>query len=199
MSTQTTVPTKKKFRPYVPETMAMKEFTLRALLIGLIMTAILGLSAFYHDSAAALVIDGQVIAAAQEECLAVGRERQREDGTAQGRQGLPNLAGPAGGAPGSGPPSGGSSDRSLAGLPNRAGPAGGVPGSGGPPSGGSAAKMLPALANLSGPAGGVPGSGGPPSGGSAPNRGKFRTKRCISPSRSLNFKSTRFCSSAASA
>jgi carbamoyltransferase len=31
------------------------------------MTAILGLSAFYHDSAAALVVDGKVIAAAQEE------------------------------------------------------------------------------------------------------------------------------------
>jgi len=31
------------------------------------MTAILGLSGFYHDSAAALVVDGQVIAAAQEE------------------------------------------------------------------------------------------------------------------------------------
>jgi len=31
------------------------------------MTAILGISAFYHDSAAALVIDGQLIAAAQEE------------------------------------------------------------------------------------------------------------------------------------
>jgi carbamoyltransferase len=31
------------------------------------MTAILGISAFYHDSAAALVLDGQVIAAAQEE------------------------------------------------------------------------------------------------------------------------------------
>jgi carbamoyltransferase len=31
------------------------------------MTAILGISAFYHDSAAALVIDGQVVAAAQEE------------------------------------------------------------------------------------------------------------------------------------
>ena len=31
------------------------------------MTAILGISAFYHDSAAALVIDGQIIAAAQEE------------------------------------------------------------------------------------------------------------------------------------
>jgi carbamoyltransferase len=31
------------------------------------MTAILGISAFYHDSAAALVIDGDVVAAAQEE------------------------------------------------------------------------------------------------------------------------------------
>ena len=31
------------------------------------MTAILGLSAFYHDSAAALVIDGTIVAAAQEE------------------------------------------------------------------------------------------------------------------------------------
>ncbi len=31
------------------------------------MTAILGISAFYHDSAAALVIDGRIVAAAQEE------------------------------------------------------------------------------------------------------------------------------------
>ena len=31
------------------------------------MTAILGVSAFYHDSAAALLIDGKIIAAAQEE------------------------------------------------------------------------------------------------------------------------------------
>src|SRR5207249_747792 len=31
------------------------------------MTAILGISAFYHDSAAALVVDGDVVAAAQEE------------------------------------------------------------------------------------------------------------------------------------
>src|SRR5512145_177398 len=31
------------------------------------MTAILGVSAFYHDSAAALVIDGRIVAAAQEE------------------------------------------------------------------------------------------------------------------------------------
>ena len=31
------------------------------------MTAILGLSAFYHDSAAAIVVDGDIVAAAQEE------------------------------------------------------------------------------------------------------------------------------------
>ena len=31
------------------------------------MTAILGISAFYHDSAAALVVDGRIVAAAQEE------------------------------------------------------------------------------------------------------------------------------------
>src|SRR6188474_1802474 len=31
------------------------------------MKAILGISAFYHDSAAALVVDGNIIAAAQEE------------------------------------------------------------------------------------------------------------------------------------
>lgn len=31
------------------------------------MTAILGMSAFYHDSAAALVVDGEIVAAAQEE------------------------------------------------------------------------------------------------------------------------------------
>ena len=31
------------------------------------MTSILGISAFYHDSAAALIIDGEIIAAVQEE------------------------------------------------------------------------------------------------------------------------------------
>ena len=31
------------------------------------MTAILGISAFYHDSAAAIIIDGKIEAAAQEE------------------------------------------------------------------------------------------------------------------------------------
>ena len=31
------------------------------------LTAILGISAFYHDSAAAILVDGELIAAAQEE------------------------------------------------------------------------------------------------------------------------------------
>ena len=31
------------------------------------MTTILGISAFYHDSAAALIVNGEIIAAAQEE------------------------------------------------------------------------------------------------------------------------------------
>ena len=31
------------------------------------MTSILGISSFYHDSAAALIVDGEIIAAAQEE------------------------------------------------------------------------------------------------------------------------------------
>ena len=31
------------------------------------MTSILGISAFYHDSAAAILVDGKIIAAAQEE------------------------------------------------------------------------------------------------------------------------------------
>ena len=33
------------------------------------MKSILGISAFYHDSAAAILIDGEIIAAAQEERL----------------------------------------------------------------------------------------------------------------------------------
>ena len=34
---------------------------------GILMTSILGISAFYHDSAAALFVDGNIVAAAQEE------------------------------------------------------------------------------------------------------------------------------------
>ena len=37
------------------------------------MTAIWGISAFYHDSAAALVVDGKIVAAAQEERFTRGK------------------------------------------------------------------------------------------------------------------------------
>ena len=40
------------------------------------MTAILGISAFYHDSAAALVVDGRIVAAAQEERFTRNQARQ---------------------------------------------------------------------------------------------------------------------------
>src|SRR5262245_54326566 len=46
------------------------------------MTAILGISAFYHDSAAALVVDGTIVAAAQEERFS----RKKHD------EGLPSRA-----------------------------------------------------------------------------------------------------------
>ena len=41
------------------------------------MTAILGISAFYHDSAAALVVDGEIIAAAQEERFTRKKQDER--------------------------------------------------------------------------------------------------------------------------
>src|SRR5215212_7031954 len=46
------------------------------------MVAILGISAFYHDSAAALVVDGEIVAAAQEERFT----RKKHD------SGFPSLA-----------------------------------------------------------------------------------------------------------
>src|ERR1700757_4921370 len=48
--------TEKKFRPYVPETMEMKEFTLRAVLIGLVMTIILGAANAYLGLRAGMTI-----------------------------------------------------------------------------------------------------------------------------------------------
>ena len=45
------------------------------------MTSILGISAFFHDSAACLVVDGEIIAAAQEERFA-GIKHEREAGRA---------------------------------------------------------------------------------------------------------------------
>jgi putative OPT family oligopeptide transporter len=59
MSTQTTAgpgSAPKKHTPYVPETMEMKEFTLRALLIGLVMTAILGSANAYLGLKAGMTI-----------------------------------------------------------------------------------------------------------------------------------------------
>jgi len=46
----------KKYTPYVPETMEMKEFTFRALLIGLLMTAILGSANAYLGLKAGMTI-----------------------------------------------------------------------------------------------------------------------------------------------
>ena len=59
MSTQTTVPAAeapKKHRPYVPETMEMKEFTFRAVLIGLVMTVVLGAANAYLGLRAGMTI-----------------------------------------------------------------------------------------------------------------------------------------------
>lgn len=55
MSTVAPSPVKKHV-PYVPETMDMKEFTLRALLIGLVMTAILGAANAYLGLKAGMTI-----------------------------------------------------------------------------------------------------------------------------------------------
>src|SRR5689334_24567069 len=56
MSTQTVVPPEKKYRPYVPETMEMKEFTFRAVLIGLMLTVILGAANAYLGLRAGMTI-----------------------------------------------------------------------------------------------------------------------------------------------
>ena len=50
------LPGKKKHVPYVPETMEMKEFTFRALLIGLVMTAVLGAANAYLGLKAGMTI-----------------------------------------------------------------------------------------------------------------------------------------------
>jgi putative OPT family oligopeptide transporter len=55
-SVVTDLPAKKKHTPYVPETMEMKEFTFRALLIGLVMTAILGSANAYLGLKAGMTI-----------------------------------------------------------------------------------------------------------------------------------------------
>ena len=55
-SSVTDLPAKKKHTPYVPETMEMKEFTFRAVLIGLVMTAILGSANAYLGLKAGMTI-----------------------------------------------------------------------------------------------------------------------------------------------
>ncbi|MGA2920109.1 MAG: oligopeptide transporter, OPT family [Candidatus Sulfotelmatobacter sp.] len=56
MSTVAPAPIRKKHVPYVPENMEMKEFTFRALLIGLVMTAILGSANAYLGLKAGMTI-----------------------------------------------------------------------------------------------------------------------------------------------
>jgi len=56
MSTVAPPPIRKKQVPYVPENMEMKEFTFRALLIGLVMTAILGSANAYLGLKAGMTI-----------------------------------------------------------------------------------------------------------------------------------------------
>lgn len=48
--------TRGAYRPYVPETMEMKEFTFRAVLIGLVMTGILGAANAYLGLKAGMTI-----------------------------------------------------------------------------------------------------------------------------------------------
>src|SRR3982751_792931 len=48
--------TPRKHQPYVPETMEMKEFTFRAVLIGMVMTAILGAANAYLGLKAGMTI-----------------------------------------------------------------------------------------------------------------------------------------------
>src|ERR1700740_1370740 len=56
MSSTATAPLAKKHTPYVPETMEMKEFTFRALLIGLVVTAVLGSANAYLGLKAGMTI-----------------------------------------------------------------------------------------------------------------------------------------------
>src|SRR5271168_5038060 len=57
MSPQSTVTdAPKKFKPYVPENMEMREFTFRAVFLGLIMTAILGAANAYLGLRAGMTI-----------------------------------------------------------------------------------------------------------------------------------------------
>jgi putative OPT family oligopeptide transporter len=56
MATESKIAAPKKHTPYVPETMEMKEFTIRAVLIGLVLTAILGSANAYLGLKAGMTI-----------------------------------------------------------------------------------------------------------------------------------------------
>src|SRR5256884_924927 len=57
MSTQTTIPAaRRKHQPYVPPTLEMKEFTFRAVLLGMVMTGILGAANAYLGLKAGMTI-----------------------------------------------------------------------------------------------------------------------------------------------
>src|SRR5437867_13189968 len=56
MSTEITVNSPRKHQPFVPETVEMKEFTLRAVLLGLVMTVVLGSANAYLGLRAGITI-----------------------------------------------------------------------------------------------------------------------------------------------
>src|SRR5947209_20541968 len=58
MTTPTSAPgeTRKRYRPYVPENMEMPDFTLRAVLLGLVMTVVLGAANAYLGLRAGMTI-----------------------------------------------------------------------------------------------------------------------------------------------
>src|SRR5580693_7713642 len=56
MSTTTTTASPKKFRSYVPDNTTMPEFTLRAVLLGLVLTVVLGAANMYLGLRAGMTI-----------------------------------------------------------------------------------------------------------------------------------------------
>src|SRR6184192_3454767 len=76
MSTETTVNGPKKHQPFVPETMEMKEFTFRAVFLGLIMTVVLGAANAYLGLRAGITIAATYPAAVIGwRCCAFGKGR----------------------------------------------------------------------------------------------------------------------------
>src|SRR2546426_10143114 len=63
-STRNAAETPKKHQPFVPETMEMKEFTLRAVLLGLVVTVVLGAANAYLGLRAGITIAATYPAAA---------------------------------------------------------------------------------------------------------------------------------------